>query len=116
MIYGQKKEFHPFHVKSNWNPPVQQSVALESYLEEVKLQLAEIKITKPKQNLSGKEHKGLHELKQSIAINIKKADNGNTTVIMTRNDKIREGQTQTDTQNQYKPLAEPMVKDRHSKN
>ena len=44
------RTIHPFYVKSKWIPaPVQQSVALESYLEEVKLQLAEIKITKPKQ-------------------------------------------------------------------
>ena len=30
----------PFHVKSDWEPPVRPSVALETYLEEVKGQLA----------------------------------------------------------------------------
>ena len=51
IFYGQNKEPHPLHAKSNWIPLVQQSVALESYLESVKTQLADIKMTKPKQNL-----------------------------------------------------------------
>ena len=38
IFHGQDKESHPFHVKSNWMPPVQQSIALESYLESVKAQ------------------------------------------------------------------------------
>ena len=50
IFHGQNKDIHPFYVKSNWNPPVQQSVALESYLEDVKIQLAETKIMKPKQS------------------------------------------------------------------
>jgi len=40
IFHGEDNEPHPFHVKSNWIPPVQQSVAHESYLEEVKVQLA----------------------------------------------------------------------------
>ena len=47
-FHGKNREVHPFYVKSDWNPLVQVSVALESYLEEVKSQLAKIKITKPK--------------------------------------------------------------------
>ena len=31
---------HPFHVKSTWQAPIQNSVALELYLEETKLELA----------------------------------------------------------------------------
>ena len=31
-FYGQDKEPHSFHVKSNWEPPVQPSVTLESYI------------------------------------------------------------------------------------
>ena len=30
IFQGQNKEPHPFHVKSNWMPPVQPSIALES--------------------------------------------------------------------------------------
>ena len=43
IFYEQNKEPHPFHAKSNWMPLVQQSVALESYSESVKTQLADIK-------------------------------------------------------------------------
>jgi len=35
IFYGEDNKPHPFHVKSNWILPVQPSVALESYLEEV---------------------------------------------------------------------------------
>lgn len=115
MFYGQNKRVHPFYVKSNWIPPVQQSVALESFLEEVKLQLAEMEIVKPKQNLSRKERKALNELKQNTEIKLKKADKGSTTVVMDKNDKIQEGQIQIDDQNNYRPLIEPMVKETHNK-
>ena len=36
----QKTSAHPFHVKSTCQPPVQNSVALENYLEETKLAIA----------------------------------------------------------------------------
>ena len=35
MFHGKNREVHPFYVKSDWNPPVQPSVAVESSLEEV---------------------------------------------------------------------------------
>ena len=74
--------------KSNWEPPVQPSVTLETYLEEVKLQIAEIKMTRPKPNLSHKEHKVLSVLKQNKDLNFRKADKGSTLVVMDKNDKI----------------------------
>ena len=67
-----KTEQHPFHVKSTWISQVQHSVALESYLENVKTQLAEFKIIKPKNNLSRNEVKALKELKNNPAINLQK--------------------------------------------
>ena len=60
MFHGKNREVHPFYVKSDWSPPVQPSVALKRYLEEVKSQLAEKKITKPKNYLSRKEHEALN--------------------------------------------------------
>ena len=48
MHYGAEKKQHPFFVKSIWNRPVQQAVSLETHLEEVKISLAEINVTKPK--------------------------------------------------------------------
>lgn len=50
MYYGKNNDIHPFYVKSNWEPPVQKSVAIENYLEEIKIQLAQIPITKPRHN------------------------------------------------------------------
>ena len=44
IFHGQNKEPHPFHFKSNWMPPVQPSIALEGYSENVKAQLAEITV------------------------------------------------------------------------
>ena len=32
IFHGKDKEPHPFHVKSEWNPPVQPSVVLETFL------------------------------------------------------------------------------------
>ena len=58
--------------------PVQQSIALESYLESVKTQLA----VKPKNNLSRNEMAALKELKNNSAINLKKADKGTTERIL----------------------------------
>ena len=115
MFHGKNREVHPFYVKSDWSPPVQPSVALEWYLKEVKSQLAEIKITKPKNYLSRKEHEALTELKQNTDINLKKADKGSIKVVMNKTDKIREGQIQIDDKHNYRPLPEPMVKETHSK-
>ena len=109
IFYGQDKEPHSFHVKSNWEPPVQPSVTLESHLEEVKTELAEVKISKPKNNLPINERQALKELKQNNNIIVKKADKGTTTVIMNKQDKIREGQNLFDEKDNYKPLTLPMA-------
>ena len=82
IFYGQDEEPHPFHVKSDWEPPVQQSVSLESFLERVKSDLTEVNITKPKKNLSPAERKALIELKNNTKINIRKADKGTTSVLL----------------------------------
>ena len=67
IYYGKEREPHPFHVKSDWNPPVQPSVALETFLE-VKLELAEIKFKKPKPNLAPGELQALKQLSRDKAI------------------------------------------------
>ena len=69
IFHGKNEEPHPFHVKSNWEPPVQPSVALQSYLERVKFQLAEIQISRPKNNLPPAERKALKDLKNNTEIN-----------------------------------------------
>ena len=60
-----QNEPHPFHVKSDWEPPVQPSVALETFLQEVKLELASIEFSdKPKDNISTGERQALKNLLQ----------------------------------------------------
>jgi len=49
LFHREEREPHPFHVKSDWNSPVQLSVALETFLE-VKFELATINIEKPRQS------------------------------------------------------------------
>ena len=55
---------------------MQQSVTLESYLEEVKLSLPEINLTKPKSNLPPAEREALKAVKGHKLINLRKADKG----------------------------------------
>ena len=55
IFHGEDYEPYPFHVKSDWEPPVHLSVALETFLEEVKLELASIEFSdKPKDNIYGR--------------------------------------------------------------
>ena len=103
----ENKEQHPFHVKSDWEPPVQPSVALETYLEVVKLQLANIKTITPRNNLPKREQHAIKQLKQNPDINIKRADKGSSIVVL----KIKEGQKQLDDRENYKPLETPMVEE-----
>ena len=82
IYHDQNTEQHPFHVKSSWIPPIQRSVALETYLEEVKIKLAETPLVKPKNNLPPGEQRALKELINNKEIILKKADKGTTTVVM----------------------------------
>ena len=74
IYHGKDTVPHPFHVKSSWIPPVQRSVDLESYLEEVKLRLTEVPLNKPKNNLPPGERRALRELIQNKEIILTKAD------------------------------------------
>ena len=60
----------------------------KTFLEEVKVELADIQLSKPKHNLPNNEGMAIRELKRNSEINIKKADKGTTTVIMNKQDKI----------------------------
>ena len=81
-------------------------------MENVKTQLAEIKIIKPKKNLSRNEVKALKDLKNNPAINLKRAiaSKGTTTVIMNKADKIYEAKVQLDNRKHYERLKAPMAK------
>ena len=104
-----KSNPHPFHVKSSWQPPPQQSVALENYLERTKLEIASLVFSDTKNNLTAKQRQTLKALNANSDINLKKADKGTTTVVMDTTNKIQEGYEQVSNEKFYKPLNEPIV-------
>ena len=108
IYHGENNEPHPFHVKSGCIPPVQPSVALESYLEETRILLADVQLSKPKNNLSHNEQRELKTLTENTEINLKKAVR---TVVLNTADKILEGQVQLENIEHYRPLLRPMVKE-----
>jgi len=109
-ILWEYNEPHPFLVKSNWEPPVQQYVALESYLERVKSNSQlQYTLQSQKKNLHPAEHKALRDLKNNTKINTRKADKGTTSLFISLADKKNEEQIQLDNMENYRPLAEPTV-------
>ena len=90
----ENKEQHPFHVKSDWKPPVQPSVQpLETYLEEVKLQLANVNTITPRNNIPKREKLAPKQLKQNANINITGADKASSTVVLKRRQNKRRSNT-----------------------
>jgi len=111
FAYKWKTSAHPFQVKSTWQPPVQNSVALENYLEETKLELASAVFRPQIDNISADERNAISALKHNNKINLKKADKGTTTVILDTAQKIDEGLQQLSNDKFYKPLPSPIVQD-----
>ena len=96
-------------MKSDCTPPVQSSVALGTFLEEVKLELAEIQFKKPKPNLTPGELQALKQLSPDKTIILKKADKGTTSVMMSKESKINEGLALLNEKNNFQSLTQPMV-------
>ena len=84
-------------------------MALETFLEEVKFERANIPINGPKDNLSPGERRALHNLLGDKTIIVKKADKGTTTVIMSREQKIKEGQILFNDLYNCRPLEKQMA-------
>ena len=74
IFQEEENEPHPFHVKSDCEPPVQLSVALETLLEEVKLALTSTEFENPKDHISTGECQALKELLCNKSIILKKSD------------------------------------------
>ena len=107
----QKTSAHPFHVKSTWQPPIQNSVALETYLEETKLEIASAIFRLQIDNISANKRNAINALKHNSKINLKKADKGMTTVILDTAQKVNKGLKQLSDDKFYKPLSSPIVQD-----
>ena len=63
---------NPFHVKSTSQPPVQISVALENYLDEIKVALASTVFRPQIDNISASERNATRALERNSKINLKK--------------------------------------------
>ena len=61
---------HPFHVKSTWQPPIQNSVALERYLDKTKLELVSTVSHAPLDNISANERNAIGSLKRNSEISL----------------------------------------------
>ena len=99
---------HPFLVKLTWQPSLQPSVALERYLERIKLEIASMFCSNAKDNLSAQERPALSALRANKKVNIRKADKGTTTFVMDTQDKIREGNVHVCDTNFYTRLQDPI--------
>ena len=94
------------HQSSPGSPAICSSGDLQ---EEVKLELASIEFDKPKDNISTGERQALIELSRNQSVILKKSGKGNTTVLMSRQDKLNEGQVLLNDSNNYRPLDKTMV-------
>jgi len=88
FVNKKKTKPHTFHVKSNWQPPIQPSAALEQYLEDTKLEIASMVFYPQSDNISQGERAAINALKKNDKLNLKKADKGTNTVILDTTQKI----------------------------
>ena len=102
---GSDYHTHPFHVCSNYKPPMA-SNAIENYIFHTKLEISNLKLCTSKQNLSKDEWKALCTLKQNKNIVIKPADKTKTIVIQNKSNYIKEGERQL-SQKYYVKIENP---------
>ena len=57
-------------------------MALESYLEETRVLLTEVQLSKPKNKLSHNEQRKLKTPRENTEINLKKANEGTQTIVL----------------------------------
>ena len=76
IFANSKSKPHPFHVKSNWQPPPQPSVALESYLEGTKYEIASITFSPVRDNLSAKQRQAVKTLRTNSEVSLQKPTRG----------------------------------------
>ena len=77
----------------------------------LKFELTNIPIKRPKDNLSPGERRALKDLLRDKTIIVKKANKGTTTVIMSKNEKITEGQVLLNDLDNDRPLDKPMAEE-----
>jgi hypothetical protein len=78
----------PFVTKSNWNPPILESMPLKNYFNKTKYELKRLQTQRIENNLSHRERHALRSLKNNHNTIIKPADKGRAVVILKREDYI----------------------------
>ena len=97
---------HPFHGKSNWQPPPQPSVALERYLERTRFELCLHHFSSEKDNLSAQQREALARTKRSTSKERTKVPQLSYWIL---DKKIQKGLEQVFNENYYTPLKTPIV-------
>ena len=111
----EPKPIHPFYVKSNKDAPPVASKIVESFLDNVRKDIAKTRFHKTMDNLRPEEREALKILSRDKEIILKKADKGSTTVLMNKAGKIQEGLDLLNNPLHYAVLPEPMVEDTYEK-
>jgi hypothetical protein len=98
-----------FMPKSEWTPPdckIHPNILKK--LDEMENEIKDLQIKKGYPNLKIGELRAIKKLKYNSQIVIKKADKGSATVIMNRDDYIREGNRQLGNEKHYRKLDGPI--------
>ena len=113
FFYNEETEcedqaINPFRRKSGWAPPPNRDVGLETYVRAVKQDIDQALHQMSKRyrwdNLTSEERKALKSLRSRTDIVIKKADKGSATVVMSREDYIREVRRKLNQEENYRKL------------
>lgn len=99
----------PFVGKSRWTPPIT-DFPLEAHeiVSKLNLDVRKLKTTYEKPNLSKEQRNAIKTLKHHQTIVLRKADKGTATVVMEKDDYIREVNRQLADRRAYKKLDEPI--------
>ena len=88
---NENKPMPTFKRKSTFTPITTNSNTLENYLFSTKMELSNLKIDNKTHNMTKQENNCLRQLKDKKDIVIRKADKGNSIVILNKQDYIDEG-------------------------
>ena len=103
-----------FRPPSTWMPPKGRDAALETYIRKIRTdvehQLVVNNMKRCQDNLSSRERKALHNLRQRTDIIIKPANKGSAVVVLSKEDYIKEADRQLNNHAHYQKLnADPTL-------
>ncbi|XP_078371355.1 uncharacterized protein LOC144655007 [Oculina patagonica] len=102
---------NPFRLKSSWRPPSNRDPVLEIYIDTIERDIMTAKPTKIRDNLTRRERQALKKLQHRTDIVIKPADKGSGTVVMNRQDYLKECHRQLNDAKFYKKVTKDPTPD-----